>query len=149
MTEWRNRLMPLLLCLGLLACADSHDGDAAFTKALATRYLALGAAQDTLPLAQLTSFAWDEVFLFGPYTPIPELARITGVAIDQATSSRIEERDDIHILVFMQQKKLVKVIPVARTLVDFMQEKSPHGRSQQQAVWQKVAGSNKVLRWRE
>lgn len=66
MTKWRNRFMPLLLCLGLFACADSHADNAAFTKALANRYLTLSTAQDTLPLVKLTTFAWDEVYLFGP-----------------------------------------------------------------------------------
>lgn len=141
-----TRVALWLLCLALLACSK-HGEDEQFSSALAARYQSLTAQQPLIPLTQLTNFAWDQVFLFGPYTSTQELTRITGVAIDKSASHALDERDDIHILVFLQQKKLTKLIAVPRGVMDFAKAKQAQALTPQQAQLVQAPGQLKTLQW--
>lgn len=142
----RRQFALWLLCLALLACSK-HGEDEQFSSALAARYQSLTAQQPLIPLTQLTNFAWDQVFLFGPYTSTQELTRITGVAIDKSASHALEERDDIHILVFLQQKKLAKLIAVPRGVMNFAKTQQGQALTPQQAVLVQAPGQLKTLQW--
>ncbi len=144
-TKYFTQFALYLLCLALFACSDGTDEQ--FSSALAARYDGLHQQDAVIPVAQLTNFGWDQVFLFGPYSSSNDITRITGVAIDKSASNALEERDDIHLLVFLQQKKLAKIITVKRNRMDFAAYKKDIPLTPAQALLVKAQGQLKTVQW--
>lgn len=72
-----------------------------------------------LVLADVTSFAWDEVFVFGPYTALERINEALGESFGAASMAQIHERDDIVVLVFRRGGKVLVKAPFARSDGDF------------------------------
>ncbi|WRP07234.1 hypothetical protein U9J35_03445 [Rossellomorea aquimaris] len=60
----------------------------------------------------LADFKWDKAFLFEPYTPQDQIGEQLGV--DFEDPSNISSRDDIYLLVFLNDKKVVQYAEVKR-----------------------------------
>ncbi|MEI4771995.1 hypothetical protein WAX74_20575 [Psychrobacillus sp. FJAT-51614] len=65
----------------------------------------------------LTNFDWDKAFLFAPYTTQESIEEQLGV--DFKDPSKIDIRDDIYLLVFLNGKKVVHYAEVNRQQYDF------------------------------
>ena len=107
-----------LLCSGLLSCSKPLGTDDPFVDDLADA-LHKG-DRSALRLADATSFDWDQVFIFPPYTSMENIfARIEVAAVPAIERSGIDERDDACLLVFLDKRQLSKVAIVPRGKVDF------------------------------
>jgi hypothetical protein len=74
-------------------------------------------------LNPLTDFNWDKAKLFGPYTPQEVIEEHLGVRYGQ--TGGIEDRDDIFLLVFLDDENVVQYALLDRQNgVDFQQEKA-------------------------
>jgi hypothetical protein len=60
----------------------------------------------------LTNFKWDKAFLFEPYSPQENIEEQLGV--DFEDPSNISSRDDIYLLVFLDDKKVVQYAEIKR-----------------------------------
>lgn len=60
----------------------------------------------TLSMADMNPGEWDSFFLFAPYTPNPAIRAALGTLPLQVEAARLEERDDIHLLVFTAQQSV-------------------------------------------
>lgn len=75
-------------------------------------------------LKPLTDFSWDKAQLFGPYTTKELIEENLGVSYNGQTGG-IEYREDIFLLVFLNDDKVVQYAILERQDgVDFIQEKA-------------------------
>lgn len=65
----------------------------------------------------LTNFDWDKAFLFAPYTTQKSIDEQLG--IDFKDPSKIDIRDDIYLLVFLNDNKVVHYAEINRQQSDF------------------------------
>nr|WP_246017790.1 hypothetical protein [Mesobacillus subterraneus] len=68
-------------------------------------------------IGSLTDFEWDKAFLFPPYTSPEEMEEQLGR--DFKDPSNIQSRDDIYLLVFVKDDKVVKYAEIDRQQADF------------------------------
>ncbi|WP_052345911.1 hypothetical protein [Paucisalibacillus sp. EB02] len=73
--------------------------------------------KNEINLTSWTSFDWEKAFLFTPYTPPEEIEKQLGV--DYNDPSDIDWRDDIYLLIFMNDEKVVQYVEVERQGADF------------------------------
>lgn len=72
-----------------------------------------------LVLADVTGFEWDDVFVFGPYTPLERINEALGKSFSASSLAQIHERDDIVVLVFRRDGKVLVKAPFERSDADF------------------------------
>lgn len=65
-----------------------------------------------ISLLSLTTFKWDKAFLFSPYSTEKEIKNQLGVSFNDP--SDLEWRDDIYLLVFMNEEKVIQYVVVER-----------------------------------
>ncbi|RKQ17173.1 hypothetical protein D8M05_05785 [Oceanobacillus bengalensis] len=70
-----------------------------------------------ISLKSLTSFDWEKGFLFTPYSTEEGIVEQLGVNFNDP--SDIAWRDDIYLLVFMNDEKVVQYVEVERQGADF------------------------------
>lgn len=70
-----------------------------------------------ISVGALTDFEWDQAFLFEPYTPDEQMEKELGVEFEDP--SNLRSRDDIYLLVFMDDGKVIQYAEVDRQGSDF------------------------------
>jgi hypothetical protein len=65
----------------------------------------------------LTDFKWDKAFLFEPYTPQEHIEEQLGV--DFEDTSNISSREDIYLLVFLNDEKAIQYAEIYRQKSNF------------------------------
>lgn len=70
-----------------------------------------------IELASITDFAWDEAYLFGPYTSEGSMSVAMGVKFRD--KSDLDYRDDIYLLVFKYDGKATKYAEIKRPGYEF------------------------------
>jgi hypothetical protein len=71
----------------------------------------------TVNMAELADFAWDELYIFGPYTSQDEIA----VALGRPWSdTSISHRDDITLLLFVRRGQPYAYLNYSRMAGDFV-----------------------------
>ena len=73
--------------------------------------------KNEIKIETLTTFDWDNAFLFTPYSTQSEIEDQLGTAFNN--SSNIETRDDIYLLVFQNDDKVVEYAEIQRQGSDF------------------------------
>ena len=99
---------------------QAKPNEAQFVADLGTAVQHLQSSQDRLKLGHITHFAWDRMFVFPPNTPTSEISKLLGRPVPGAiTGSGIEQRDDIHLLVFLDGQSIAQVSAISRNTADF------------------------------
>ncbi len=70
-----------------------------------------------IPLDSLADFDWEKAFLFTPYSPQEHIEEQLGVSFNDPSS--FDFRDDIYLLVFMNEDEVVHYAEVKRQGADF------------------------------
>lgn len=65
----------------------------------------------------ITEFKWDKAYLFEPYSPEEHIEKQLGVEYEDP--SNISSRDDIYLLVFLHEGKVVQYAEIYRQKADF------------------------------
>lgn len=109
------RLLLPLLMLALAGCSKPHPISEAIDKQ------ARQPDAQTVRLADATPFAWDQVYLFGPYTARTTVCEVLKIeAGNCARQIAFESGDDTQMsLAFLSQGKLVQYVPHRRKHGDF------------------------------
>lgn len=109
------RLLLPLLMLALAGCGKPHPVSDAIGKQ------AMQPDAQTVRLADATTFAWDQVYLFGPYTGRPAVCETLKIEASHcAQQIAFESGDDSEMsLAFLSQGKLVQYVPHLRKHGDF------------------------------
>ncbi len=113
-----------LACFMFLGTAlnlwHGRHNEAQFVADLDAAVQHLQGGHDRLKLAHITRFAWDRMFVFPPNMPTAEIEKVLGRPVSRAIiGSGIENRDDIHLLVFLNGESIAQVSAISRNTADF------------------------------
>jgi hypothetical protein len=75
--------------------------------------------EKTFRLNEATSFAWDKFYVFAPYTTSEDIQRTLGFNWSQSNCFDLSSRDDINLLVFVKDGKVIQFLEYPRGDVDF------------------------------
>lgn len=95
-------------------------------------------------LASLTSFQWDIVHVFPPYSSKEIIDKQLGISWPEASRTGIFDSDAISLLVFMRNGSVVRYARPLRSDGDFADIDNPHGLEPAKAVF--VVGPGRVFR---
>jgi len=88
-----------------------------------------------LALVDHTTFAWERVCVIAPYTTDAQIEAATGIVDARRQAQNIHERDDINLLLFLDDDHVVSSIAHPRNRGDFGPEVVGKCVSKQQAVF--------------
>lgn len=88
-----------------------------------------------LVIASVTDYAWDKMFIFGPYTPEATIQKSLGSPWEGARKSGIESNDSFCLLVFMHNGKVIQSGSFSRASGDFAGLSSTNALSPSEAVF--------------
>jgi len=74
-----------------------------------------------IKIAELTDFDWDIFFIIPPYSNLENEEKITRIDLKVLYKTNIRLREDINVLVFVKNNKVIKYIEFPRYLADFAQ----------------------------
>ena len=72
-----------------------------------------------LDVVRVMPFEWEKFYMFPPYTPIDDIEKALGFKWRAAKKTRIDERDDITLLVFVIGRTVQDYIEHPRAAGDF------------------------------
>ena len=76
------------------------------------------------------------MFVFGPYTPMTVIEAATNLqASEDIKRTKIEERDDINLLLFMKHDHVQTVIALPRSVIDFTLKENTKSIKRDMAVF--------------
>ena len=74
---------------------------------------------DVVDISLLTSFEWDKLYFFGPYTLHEDIDKVLGRYWIGSRFSEIESSDNITLLVFTKNRRIVQFLEFPRSQGDF------------------------------
>ena len=92
-----------------------------------------------------TPFAWDNLYVFRPYTPVKIAARRVGATDRDLSGTAIELSDAISLLVFVKDGRIVKCMDFPRKYGDFSSVATDTGISRSSRVLGHVSPDGRVL----
>ena len=114
----RQAFLSLFLAM-TTGCSPKESSDMVLTQTLTHAAEAVGPGQ-ALVLGDLVTQPWDQVILFGPYTPEEVMRKALGVELPVSLKNiKIDERDDVNALVFLNGKSLAAAVALPRRVADF------------------------------
>jgi hypothetical protein len=127
MITLKSLLLPmwLLVLVGLVSCGPWFDGlrSPNTVKNRFARRVAQGPGT-LIRLSEMTPFGYKTAHIFGPYTEVALIQSWLDIEADEAArlARGIEQRDDIHLLVFSFQHAPLESMELPRSQVDFAPE---------------------------
>ncbi|MEQ1621099.1 MAG: hypothetical protein ABL919_06805 [Methylococcales bacterium] len=90
---------------------------------------------------------WDRMFVFAPYTALSEIETAIKLKASPAIeNARLEERDDINLIVFLNRDNITFAAAVPRSVADFSISKEVQPISRSAAVFKNTGvGSPLIL----
>lgn len=74
---------------------------------------------DSFSIKELTNFDWDKLFIFNPYTPDAVLENALGDESRKLKKVEMYSREDINLLVFVNDSKILQFFEFPRLSGDF------------------------------
>jgi hypothetical protein len=106
-------LLVIMFCLVLTGCLKRTSVSAKIGKQLQP-----GASQ--LDMRSVTNFIWDDMYVFGPYTPNGQICRTLKHAEAQCSHERIRDVDEYEsLIVFVRGASVTRMESLPRTIADF------------------------------
>jgi hypothetical protein len=106
-----------VFAFGLFACAKSESG---FVRAIErSAQAATATTNPTVAISAVTDFAWEKLFIFGPYTPVNRIHAQLGFKWSEAEKTHIDSSDAFYLLVFVKGSNVVRHVKLPRTVGDF------------------------------
>ncbi|MGN8845975.1 hypothetical protein ACTQ5K_22385 [Niallia sp. Sow4_A1] len=105
-------LLSLIFIFGftLVGCSQDVQHNKSLEKAI---YSVVKDKNSTeIELKSLTDFSWDKAFLFQPYSAQEDMSEKMGVNFKDP--SKLDYRDDIYLLVFLNKDKVVQYAEIDR-----------------------------------
>ena len=119
------------LVLGPIGC-ERKDSDAVSSSISGAVKRGDGAR---VALVEHTSFAWDKVCIFGPYTPADHIEAVTLIPGTAREAPGIESREDIDLLLFVRGGRITASVAHPRVRGDFGPEVLGKCYSKERAVF--------------
>lgn len=71
---------------------------------------------ETVKLSKITDFEWDSLLILGPYTVIEEIEEELDLNLSNIRQNRINYSDSYNLIVFLKNKKSIKIIEFPRSI---------------------------------
>jgi hypothetical protein len=97
-----------------------------------------------IKMSSLTDFPWENLFVFGPYTPAKTIEKALGFRWSR--SSMIEAHDGFSLIVFVNSGEVVRFVKKPRVHGDFAEATREGGYFREQAVFRCLNNSQGWLR---
>jgi len=94
----------------------------------------------TISLKDQSDFNWDRVYIFPPHTGIETINETLGFVWPHARSIRMDWRDDINLIVFTDNGRVVDYVEYPRSLGDLKGNYKREGYSPDEAIFAVVEG---------
>jgi hypothetical protein len=91
-----------------------------------------------LDVVRVMPFGWEKLYVFPPYTPVADIEKALGFKWRQAKKTRIDERDDITLLVFIIGRTVQDYIEQPRSEGDFSRLKAAYPYSPREGYFECV-----------
>lgn len=133
----------MLYAIGFLsifsACIAKQSDDEVFINNLNAAYQKLKTEKDSIKIEAITNFEWDKLFIFAPYTPMDVIDKALGKSLpSELENTRIFERDDINVFVFLKNDLVINVFTLPREILDLSLPKSGELLNNQTAIFTKT-----------
>jgi hypothetical protein len=111
----------LLLSFALHACNNSAPKNTLFAQHFKENVDVLLANEkdSVLHIGELTSFEWDSLYIFRPYTPLNEINEKMGFKWTDSRATQINQSDDFNLLLFIKNNQVVNFVELPRNYGDF------------------------------
>ncbi len=127
------------------ACTAKQSNEEVFINNLNAAYQKLETEKDSIKIDTITNFDWDKLFIFAPYTPIEIIDKTLGKpSPSELENTRIFERDDINVFVFLKNDLVINVFTLPREILDLSLPKSGESLDHQMAIFTK-SNNPKIL----
>lgn len=114
-------IVPLLM-ISCLSTNKYVDPQPDFETILAREIRIKAENEHVIDINDLTSFKWDIMYIFGPYTTFESLQEILKLNEYEYLKTGISGSDSIHLLVFLYEGKVVKYLDFSRDKGNFFSE---------------------------
>jgi hypothetical protein len=84
---------------------------------------------EIIDLEKTTSFDWDKLYIFGPYTTAKKMNEELGQVWILGYFTHIDSSENYSLLVFMNKNRIVQFLEFPRSLVDFSPLEQVNGYS--------------------
>lgn len=125
-------LFATVACLIALGCSRTK-GDEELGRAIVARAQEGGGDVTIADVPAVTPFAWERVHIFSPNTPADKVREELG--LDWPEAGRIAKHDDLVLLVFLDQGKVVRFVDLPRGAVDLAPTARKGGYNHSDAVF--------------
>lgn len=133
-------------CAGAVGC-DREPTPGGLDERVAMAVQRAGETRKPLKLSESADFAWDKVHVFAPYTPSEAIQKDLGFAWAEAGRTGIDSRDDITLLVFVKNKRVVRTLAFPRNRGDWAMIENHAGFTPAQAVFKVTAEEAQPAWW--
>lgn len=107
------RIPTVLIALSVVGCGPSDPTSRSIANTVA------GGPGTRLTLAEVATFPWDRVCIFGPYTPNDEVDAVTRIPGAARRAFDIRSHDGINVLMFIQNDRVIASVAHGRRYGDF------------------------------
>lgn len=90
----------------------------------------------TVDFAEVAPFAWDRLYVFGPYTPHQHIHETLGFPWPGVSGTTIEYSDGVNLVVFVRSGQVVYWFEYPRSQGELLELTSPQGFSHEEACFQ-------------
>ena len=90
---------------------------------------------DAIDISTITSFEWDELYLFPPYSSYERIEQVLGFQWKGSKESHIQSLDGIVLFVFVDEEQVIQYMDYPRGLVDFVNVVRDSGYTPSDAVF--------------
>jgi hypothetical protein len=120
-------LLAALLLGAVAGCSDRRHQDRFKWNEILASVVAskhTGGRPVYLDVVRVMPFDWEKFYVFPPYTPLADIDKALGFKWSAAKKTRINERDDITLLVFVTGRTVQEYIEQPRIAGDFSRLKA-------------------------
>jgi hypothetical protein len=89
-------------------------------------------------VVRVMPFEWEKLYMFPPHTPIEEIEKVLGFGWRTANKTRINEREDITLLVFVIGRTVHDYIEQPRDQADFSRLRAGHAYTPREGYFEVV-----------
>ena len=107
----------LIASIAVAGCSSACGREGSLTRAIAAA--AVQGPGTRVVLEEHTEFRWDSVCILGPYTPDSTVEALTGIQGAAGRAHDIRSRDEINVLMFIRDGRIVLSAAQARSQGDF------------------------------
>jgi hypothetical protein len=112
----RSIILILIIATILIGCNNSLEIKEDLVESRINSFI-LNEDQNEIDINALTDFTWEKAYIFTPYTTADYMKERLG--FNWKNSVGIDYRDDINLIVFVKDKKVVKYMKLPRKYGDF------------------------------